>query len=115
MSSTFFISLAISSSKESIASATIWNFSSVVLGAKGINSGLSSMDGMASGLLSFSDWELAPYYYVNLSRQDEVNAKIPKSISLEGTNISEKPCDHLVFVCYSREMSLDCLTGQVMV
>ena len=64
-----------------------------VLGAKGIYSGLSSMDGMASGLLSFSDWELAPYYYVNLSRQDEVNAKIPKSISLEGTNISEKACD----------------------
>jgi hypothetical protein len=45
-----------------------------VLEAKGINSGFLSMDGMASGLLSFRDWELAPYYYVNLSRQDEVNA-----------------------------------------
>jgi hypothetical protein len=45
-----------------------------VLGAKCINSGLSSMDGMASGSLSFSDWELAPYYYINLYRQDEVNA-----------------------------------------
>jgi hypothetical protein len=85
-----------------------------VLGAKGINSGLSSIDGMASGLLSFSDWELAPYYYVNLSRTDEVNAKIPKSISVEGTNISEKAVDYLVFVCYQREMTIDVLTGQIM-
>ena len=86
-----------------------------MLGAKGINSGLSSMDGMASGLISFSDWELASYYYVSLFRQEEVNAKIPKSFSLEGTNNSEKAVDYLVIVCYSREMSLDCLTGQVMV
>jgi hypothetical protein len=85
-----------------------------VLGAKGINSGLSSMIGMASGLISLSDWELAPYYYVNLSRSDEVNAQIPKSISVEGTNISEKSVDYLVFITYSRNLSIDVLTGQIM-
>lgn len=85
-----------------------------VLGSKGINSGLSSMSGIASGLVSLSDWELRPMYYVNLSRSDEVNAKVPKSISVEGTNISEKAVDYLVFVCYQREVSVDILTGQIM-
>ena len=86
---------------------------SEINGARSINSGLTQ--GLGSGQFNRLDWELCPYYHSTLSRGDSVSKGIPKSVQIQGSNLSSKRMDYHIFLEYEREMSIDVLTGQFMV
>jgi hypothetical protein len=69
-------------------------------------------DGLCSGLISLLDFETAyNYYYVDVSRMLEIEKSVPKSISIQGQNLSAKAIDLIVFVSYSQTIKCDVLTG----
>lgn len=79
-------------------------------GANSVNGGMT--EGVSSGLISMSDFELEyNYYYVNVGRMLPVEEAVPKSVSILGQNRSERPIDIFVFVEYGVEVSVDVLTG----
>ena len=79
-------------------------------GVNAVNGGMT--DGMASGLISQTDFEMEyNYYYVNVGRMLPVEEAVPKSVSILGQNRSEKAIDIFVFVEYGVEVSVDVLTG----
>ena len=86
---------------------------SEINGSRSINSGLTQ--GLGSGQLNRLDWELCPYYYSTLSRGDSVSKGIPKSVQIQGSNLSSKRMDYHIFLEYERTMDIDVLTGQFMV
>jgi hypothetical protein len=69
-------------------------------------------DGLCSGLISQLDFETAYcYYYVDVSRMLEIEKSVPKSISIQGINLSAKAIDLIVFVAYTQTLKVDVLTG----
>ena len=69
-------------------------------------------DGLCSGLISHLDFETAyNYYYVDVSRMLEIEKSVPKSISIQGMNLSAKAIDLIVFVAYTQSIKVDVLTG----
>jgi uncharacterized alkaline shock family protein YloU len=69
-------------------------------------------DGMASGLIDMTSFEMEyNYYYVNVGRMLPVEEAVPKSVSILGQNQSSKAIDIFVFVEYGVEVSVDVLTG----
>ena len=86
-------------------------FMNEIVGARSINSSITQ--GLGSGMINRLDWELAPYYYSNLSRGNAVSKGVPKSIQIQETNMSKFVPYHN-FLEYEREVSVDVLTGQFM-
>ena len=79
-------------------------------GCNSINADLT--DGLTSGLVGMLDFETAYcYYYVDLSRSLEIEKSVPKSVSVQGINMSAKACDYYVFLAYNASLSVDVLSG----
>jgi len=71
-----------------------------------------STDGLCSGLISLLDFETAyNYYYVDVSRMLDVERSVPKSVSIQGQNLSAKAIDLIVFISYKQTLRVDVLTG----
>jgi hypothetical protein len=69
-------------------------------------------DGLCSGLISQLDFETAyNYYFVDVSRCLEVEKAVPKSVSVQGQNMSGKAIDLVIFLAYSQSISVDVLSG----
>ena len=69
-------------------------------------------DGLTSSLISLLDFETAyNYYYVDVSRMLEIEKSVPKSVSIQGQNLSAKAIDLIVFVAYKNQLKIDVLTG----
>jgi hypothetical protein len=79
-------------------------------GAGSING--DETDGLSSGLISQLDFETAyNYYYVNVSRCLDVEKSVPKSVSVQGMNMSGKAIDLIVFLAYEQTLSVDVQSG----
>jgi hypothetical protein len=64
-------------------------------------------DGMSSGLIGFEDWSSSyRYYCTDLSRGQPMDALVPKSIQVLGTNISTRTADYFCFVVYRRKITI---------
>ena len=69
-------------------------------------------DGLTSGLISLLDFETAyNYYYVDVSRMLDIEKAVPKSISIQGQNLSAKAVDLICFIVYKQSLKVDVLTG----
>lgn len=74
------------------------------------NGGL--VDGDTSGLVSQLDFETEYcYYLVDVSRMNEVEKMIPKSVTVTGTNMSAKAIDLYIFVEYEVKCTFDVVNG----
>jgi hypothetical protein len=79
-------------------------------GCNSINGDLT--DGLTSGLVGLLDFETAyNYYFVNASRYPAMEKRVPKSISIQGTNLSAKAIDLFVFLVYEQTISVDIRNG----
>jgi hypothetical protein len=86
-----------------------WNHN--LYGCNSVNGGQT--DGLVSGLLSQFDFETEYcYYYVNVGRSLDIEQSVPKSVSIVGTNFSQKAVQLYVFAEYKTQISIDLLTGQ---
>ena len=69
-------------------------------------------DGLCSSLISLLDFETAyNYYYVDVSRMLDIEKSVPKSISIQGQNLSAKAVDLICFIAYRNSLKVDVLTG----
>jgi len=81
-----------------------------LVGCNSVNG--AETDGLCSGLVGLLDFETAyNYYYVDISRMLEIERSVPKSVSIQGTNLSAKAIDLIVFVSYRQTLKIDVLTG----
>ena len=86
-------------------------FNQQILGQCGEING-KMCDCLTSGLINHLDWEMMyNYYYVNIARALPVEASVPKSVSVIGTNQSAIACDYYIFLSYGVFISVDCLLG----
>lgn len=75
-----------------------------------INGGAST--GLTSGLLTSYMFDNAYRYYVaDLSRMSPIEEGVPKSIQVQGTNVSGYPLDFICVVVFGRKISIDMATG----
>ena len=89
---------------------TYQQFMEQLMGCNSVNG--AATDGLCSGLISQLDFETAyNYYFVDVSRMLEIEEAVPKSISIQGTNLSAKAIDMIVFVSYTQKLKVDVLTG----
>lgn len=85
-------------------------FNNQLYGANAVNAGMT--DGLTSGLFNALGFEMEYcYWYVNVSRMLEVEASVPKSVQIIGTNQSQKAIDLFCFLEYGCEIAVDILTG----
>jgi len=85
-------------------------FNNQLYGQNAVNGGCT--DGLTSGLIDRQKFDMEySYYYVNVERMLPVEASVPKSIQIIGTNKSAKAVDLYCFIEYGSEISIDCLTG----
>ena len=69
-------------------------------------------DGLTSSLISLLDFETAyNYYYVDVSRMLEIEKSVPKSVSIQGQNLSARAIDLIVFIAYKQSLKVDVLSG----
>ena len=82
------------------------------MGVSGINFGL--VDGLCSGLLSKHQWEMAPVYCCDLSRMSAPERTAPKSVQLQGVNLSAyASVDYICFIEFMQTgLRVDCVTGE---
>lgn len=85
-------------------------FMNQLAGVNATNGGQT--DGLTSGLISQADFENEYcYHYVNVGRCLPVEENIPKSVSIQGTNLSAKAIDLYVFCEYGTKIAIDILSG----
>ena len=85
-----------------------WN--NQLSGCNSVNAGQT--DGLTSGLINSLGFENNYcYYYVNVERMLPIEQQVPKSISVVGTNNSNKNVDLYCICTYGVEISVDVLTG----
>lgn len=85
-------------------------FNNQLYGANAVNGGMT--DGLTSGLFNALGFEMEyAYWYVNVSRMLPVEASVPKSVQVIGTNRSQKAIDLWCFLEYGVSVSVDLLTG----
>jgi len=85
-------------------------FLNQLVGVNSINANLT--DGLTSGLIDFKSFQQAySYYYVNCSRMLPIDEAVPKSVSIQGTNVSQSSVQYLCFIEYGVQVSVDVLTG----
>ena len=79
-------------------------------GCNSVNANL--VNGLTSSLVSQWDFENSyQYYFVNTSRMLAVDEAVPKSVQLQGQNLSTRTVKFVVFVEYGVQVSVDVLTG----
>jgi hypothetical protein len=89
---------------------TFEQFNNQLYGANAVNAGMT--DGLTSGLFDALGFEMEyAYWYVNVSRMLPVEASVPKSVQVVGTNKSMKAIDLWCFLEYGVSVSVDILTG----
>jgi hypothetical protein len=87
-------------------------FNNYVYGANSINGGLT--DGLSSSLIGMSDWARKYlYYYIDCNRGTDLERDTPKSIQVQGRNLSAKAVDYYVFVEFENNFGLDVGTGAI--
>jgi len=85
-------------------------FLNQLVGVNSVNANLT--DGLTSGLIDFMSWQQSyGYYYVNCSRMLPIDEAVPKSVSIQGTNMSQATVQFLCFIEYGVQVSVDVLTG----
>jgi hypothetical protein len=86
------------------------HFNNQLYGANAVNAGMT--DGLTSGLFNSLGFEMEySYWYTNVSRMLPVEASVPKSVQIVGTNKSMKAVDLWCFLEYGCSVSVDILTG----
>ena len=79
-------------------------------GCNSVNANL--VNGLTSSLVSQWDFENSyQYYFVNTSRMLAVDEAVPKSVQIQGQNLSTRTVKFVVFVEYGVQVSVDVLTG----
>ena len=79
-------------------------------GCNSVNANL--VNGITSSMISQADFENSyQYYYVNTARMLPVDEAVPKSVQIQGQNLSERSVRFVVFVEYGVQVSVDVLTG----
>lgn len=79
-------------------------------GCNSINANL--VNGLTSGLIGQSDFTASQcLYYVNTSRMLPVDEVVPKSVSIQGQNMSTQSVRYICFIEYGVQVSVDVLTG----
>ena len=79
-------------------------------GCGAVNADLT--DGLTSGLIDKLGFENKQcFYFVDCSRMLPVEEAVPKSVSIIGTNVSQKAVSFFVFIEYGVQVSIDILTG----
>tara|TARA_R100001086_G_scaffold232689_1_gene154016 strand:- start:436 stop:2154 length:1719 start_codon:yes stop_codon:yes gene_type:complete len=87
-------------------------FNNYVYGANSVNGGLT--DGLSSGLVGQADWgRKYLYYYIDCNRGTDLERDTPKSIQVQGRNLSAKTVDYYVFVEFENSFSIDVGTGAI--
>lgn len=87
-------------------------FNNYVYGANSVNGGLT--DGLSSSLIGMSDWARKYlYYYIDCNRGTDLERDTPKSIQVQGRNLSAKAVDYYVFVEFENNFGLDVGTGAI--
>jgi hypothetical protein len=85
-------------------------FLNQLVGVNSVNANLT--DGLTSGLIDFMSWQQSyGYYYVNCSRMLPIDEAVPKSVNIQGTNMSKGTIQFLCFIEYGVQVSVDVLTG----
>jgi hypothetical protein len=75
-----------------------------------LNGGLT--DGLTSGLISQYDWQTSMgVYYMDLSRMLAAEDNVPKSLQIQGINLSQFPVEYIVFLGFEVSIAVDVLTG----
>lgn len=87
-----------------------WN--NYVYGVNAVNGGLT--DGLTSGLVGQKDWGTKYlYYYVDCNRGSEAERDVPKSVQIQGQNLSAKAVDYFVYIEFHNDIVLDVGTGNI--
>ncbi len=85
-------------------------FMNQLQGVNAVNGDL--IDGLTSSLVDKLSFEQEYcYYYVNASRMLPVDQAVPKSVQIQGQNMSTQEVQYIVFVEYGVQVSIDVLTG----
>ena len=80
----------------------------------GVNGGL--VQGVSSGLISLTDWESGGYafVYVDLSRKPDIATdQMSRSIEVSGTNNCLAMVDVVVYCGYSKDFTINTITGKL--
>jgi len=87
-------------------------FNNYVYGCNSVNGGHT--DGLASGLIGQSDWARKYlYYYVDCNRGTDLERDTPKSVQIQGQNLSAKTVDYYVFVEFENSFNIDVGSGAI--
>ncbi len=87
-------------------------FNNYVYGANSVNGGLT--DGLSSSLVGQSDWARKYlYYYIDCNRGTDLERDTPKSVQIQGRNLSAKAVDYYIFVEFENNFSIDVGTGAI--
>lgn len=87
-------------------------FNNYVYGSNSINGGLT--DGLCSGLIGQADWARKYlYYYLDCDRGSDMERDVPKSVQIQGKNLSAKAVDYYVFIEFENSFSIDVGTGSI--
>ncbi len=79
-------------------------------GCNSVNANL--VNGLTSSLISQYDFDNSYcYYYTNCSRMLPVDEAVPKSVQIQGQNLSARDVQYIVFIEYGVQVSVDVLTG----
>jgi hypothetical protein len=87
-------------------------FNNYVYGSNSVNGGQT--DGLSSGLIGQSDWgRKFLYYYVDCNRGTDLERDTPKSVQIQGQNLSAKAVDYYVFIEFENSFSIDVGSGAI--
>ena len=76
----------------------------------GINGGMTY--GLGSSVVSRNMWDCNPILAFKV-RTDPLSDSVPRSVQIEGTNLSKKNVLLHIFLVYEKSLQVDCLTGMV--
>ena len=87
-------------------------FNNYVYGCNSVNGGHT--DGLTSGLIGQADWgRKFLYYYVDCNRGTDLERDTPKSVQIQGQNLSAKTVDYYVFIEFENSFSIDVGSGAI--
>jgi len=87
-------------------------FNNYVYGCNSVNGGHT--DGLSSGLIGQADWgRKYLYYYVDCNRGTDLERDTPKSVQIQGENLSGKTVDYQVFIEFENSFSIDVGSGAI--
>jgi len=87
-------------------------FNNYVYGCNSINGGHT--DGLSSSLIGQKDWgRKYLYYYVDCNRGTDLERDTPKSVQIQGQNLSNKTVDYYVFIEFENSFSIDVGSGAI--